>query len=294
MNVGDQLKQAALRLRAAGIESPRFEAEVLLDAVLGHGRAWLYAHPDAALKPQEQARYAALVTRREAREPVAYLTGRREFMGMALAVTPGVLIPRPDTECVVEAALRCIPEAGEGNAVLDLCTGSGAIALAVKNARPKAAVSASDLSDQALACARGNAERLGLAIDLAQGDLFSPFDGAAFDLILSNPPYIPTADIDGLMDDVRLYEPASALDGGSTGLDFYRRIAAEAPAHLKAGGRLVMELGDGQYEDIAGIMTRAGFCVDMHIRDLAGLDRGIGGIKTQPKGLSLKSNCDII
>jgi release factor glutamine methyltransferase len=294
MNVADQLRQTALRLRAAGIESPRFEAEVLLDVVLDRGRAWFYAHPDAQLQPEEQAQYEALVTRRAAREPVAYLTGAKEFMGMTLAVAPGVLIPRPDTECVVEAALQYISGKGSGVSVLDLCTGSGAIALAVKKARPLAAVTASDLSEQAFDCARGNAENLGLAINAVQGDLFAPVAGKVFDLIISNPPYIPTADIDTLMEDVRLYEPVSALDGGRSGLDFYRRIAAEAPAHLKAGGRLVMELGEGQFEDIAALMTGAGFSVDMHIRDLAGLDRGIGGIKTQAKGLSLKSNCDII
>jgi release factor glutamine methyltransferase len=238
-------------------------------------RVQLYTHFDRPLAAEELAALRELVRRRQAGEPVAYLTGKKEFWSLDLRVDSRVLVPRPDTETLVEVALDLLPKA-EPRRVADIGTGSGAVALALKRERPEADVVAVDRSPDALAVARANALRLGLAVRFVEGDLLAPLAGEApFDLLTANLPYIPTADLTDLAPEVRS-EPRLALDGGADGLDLIRRLLAEgagARASLVPGGAVALEIGVGQAGAVAGLLRAAGL-VDPVIRcDLAGLDR---------------------
>jgi release factor glutamine methyltransferase len=223
--------QAALRraasLLAPASESPYLDARVLLGHLLQKDAAYLHAHPGEFLTPCQEQAFWELVRRRRQEEPVAYITGEKEFMGLSLQVNPAVLIPRPETECLVEAALCA---AGPSPRILDLGTGSGAIALSLAFYLPGARVLALDLSPAALRVARHNARRLGLAsrVRFLQADLLPPL-GQPFHLVVSNPPYIPTGDLAGLPRSVRAFEPREALDGGPDGLAFYRRLLPPPP-----------------------------------------------------------------
>lgn len=269
MTCGELLRGAAARL---GGDSPRADAELLLAHVLGRDRAWLFAHAGAACDPEQAARFDALLARRAAGEPVAYLVGHRGFWTLDLAVAPGVLVPRPETEQLVEFALahaaRETPVA-----VLDLGTGSGAIALAVASERPRADVVAVDASVEALAIARANAARLGLSrVAFLHGDWFAPVAGRRFDLVLANPPYIADDDPHLARGDLR-FEPRGALAAGADGLDAIRHIAAGAPAHLAHGGRIAIEHGFAQACAVRALLEAAGLRDVGTLRDLAGHER---------------------
>lgn len=293
-------------------DTPRLDAEVLLSYIIKKERVWFVIHakeqPDAA----ECAAFRALIARRAAGEPVAYLTGEREFMGLPFAVRPGVLIPRPDTETLVEAVLQeQLPDAPK---ILDLCTGSGAIAVSLAHFLPRAHVCAIDISDVCVETAQKNAVQNGVSgrmriirADILSGGFSIPADafsagedsaqsgfaardsascpspspaagdisGSAppADVLVSNPPYIPSMDIAGLMPDVRDYEPLSALDGGGDGLLFYRRIAELLPALLAPGRFVALEVGHDQADEVAALLTACGCANVRFARDLAGIRR---------------------
>ncbi|MGL6292224.1 peptide chain release factor N(5)-glutamine methyltransferase, partial [Eubacterium aggregans] len=251
MTITDALKKAVYQFNEANIPQPRLEAEILLDAILGCGRVYFYSHPDHSLTQKDVEEYEALIKRRCAHEPTAYILGKKEFMGLDFIVSPAVLIPRPDTETVVNAALAQIPGNWRGIRVLDLCTGSGAIGLSIKKFRSEAEVVLADISPGALATATENANALGLKAELVQSDLFADLQDRRFHLIVSNPPYIPRDLVLGLELDVQGFEPHLALDGGYDGFELYNRIIQGAPDHLVDGGRLLFEAGDGQAGDLA-------------------------------------------
>jgi release factor glutamine methyltransferase len=269
--------QALAAAQSAGLE--RLDAQLLLGHLLGQPRSWLIAHDGDTLAPGQADAYAALCARRAAGEPFAYLVGEREFHGLSLQVSPAVLVPRPDTEALVDWALELLGGAAAlggrlAPEVVDLGTGSGAIALAVKHRHPAARVSAVDLSEAALAVARGNAHRLGLAVEFHAGSWWQPLPGRRFDLVLSNPPYIAGGDphLAALA-----HEPALALTPGGDGLDAIRHIVAGAPAHLVPGGWLLLEHGYDQAEAVAALLRAAGFNGVATRRDLAGQPRCTGG-----------------
>jgi release factor glutamine methyltransferase len=248
------------------------DAEFLLLHVLGQPRAWLFAHRDDPAADDVAAVFEVLVERRARGEPVAYLTGRRGFWSFDLAVTAATLIPRPETELLVELALARLPT-DRPLRVADLGTGSGAIALALAHERPRAQVVASDASAPALAVASANARALGLAnVVFREGDWFGPLAGERFDLVASNPPYIAGDDPHLAEGDLR-FEPASALSSGVDGLDAIRRIVADAPAHLQDGGWLLLEHGWEQGAAVRALLRDAGFAAVATERDLEGRDR---------------------
>jgi release factor glutamine methyltransferase len=267
------LDEGAAKLARTG-EEPRREAEVLLGAALGRSRAWLLAHPEERIVDCEATdRYEAFLTRRSHGEPVAYLLGEKEFWSLPLAVGPGVLVPRPETELVVERALAHLP-VDRDLEVLDLATGSGAIALALASERPRCTVLASDASATAVAATRANATRLGLdgRVEVLQGAWFAPVAGRRFHLVASNPPYIAEGD-SRVAAGVRRYEPVEALFAGPTGLEALRIIAATARRHLEPGGWLVVEHGDTQGAAVRGLLAAAGCTEVRTYLDLAGLQR---------------------
>jgi release factor glutamine methyltransferase len=262
-SVRDALDSAVIALQASGCETPRLDAELLLAHVLGAGRADLISAPDRGLEPDEARAFMDLAARRRGREPVAYILGTKGFRTIELAVDPRVLIPRPETEHVVEAALS-LPA---GARVADVGTGSGAIALALKAERPDLSVVGTDTSAAALDVARANAARLGLEVEFLEGDLLEPVAGA-LDAVVSNSPYVATTD--PLPPDVRLHEPAEALYAGADGLDVVRRLVAAAAAVPF----IALEVGAGQAAAVAELMT--GRRVET-IRDLAGHERVVIG-----------------
>ena len=265
-----------------GIDSARLDAEILLAHALGLERLQLYVQFEKPVSPDERARFRELVKRRaEERIPVAYLLGEKEFWSLTLAVTPDVLVPRPDTEVLVEAVLSQLPDAEAEIRVLDIGTGSGAIALALASERPKARVVATDVSAAALAVAEANAERHGLSerVRFLEGDGFEPVAGERFDVVVSNPPYVSTSDADALAPELS-HEPAGALFAGAEGTAMLRRIAAEAAGALEPGGLLGVELSPEQAEPMRDWLQRGGFDpVEAH-RDLGGRVRALTARRT--------------
>lgn len=257
------------RFTEAGIAGARLEAQLLLAHVLQCTRTQLYMAFDKPLAEGELAGYRALIKRRLGGEPVAYLLGEHEFWGIPVYVDPNVLVPRPDTETVIEVARSTRADRAAPCRVLDLCTGSGAIALALAKELPASTVIATDVSPDAIAIAKRNVERAGLSarVEVRHGDLFAPVAGETFDLIASNPPYIATAVIDTLSAEVKR-EPRLALDGGADGLSFYDRICAEAPGYLAPGGALVVEHGFEQADAVRARFERAGFTDVALVHDL--------------------------
>lgn len=254
--IAESLRNAARSLDGRS-DSPRLDAEVLLGALLDAPRSALVLRAGETLSAEIGRTYRALVARRAGGEPVAYLTGVREFWSLPLKVTPAVLVPRPETELLVELALELLPGAGENTAILDLGTGSGAIAIALAAERPKAHVVGVDVSEEAIRVARENAETLGFGrIEFRVGSWFAAVPDGCFDLILSNPPYIAAGDpaLAALG-----AEPAGALIGGPTGLEQLERIVAAAPAHLTCGGWLLVEHGATQADDAAALFRSHGF-----------------------------------
>lgn len=271
------VKEALQQARLQGLE--RIDGQMLLLHVLGRqpgGRAWLLTHDEDALTAPQADAYAALCARRLGGEPVAYLIGRKEFYGLDLAVDARVLDPRPDTETLVDWALELMPaQPGPEYRVVDLGTGSGAIALALQSQRPDAAVWAVDASADALAVASANARRLGLGVQFAHGSWLEPLSGQVpFDLIVSNPPYIRDDDPHLLALE---HEPLSALASGADGLADIRAIVAQAPEHLASGGWLLLEHGWDQADAVACLLREAGFGKVQHRHDLGGIARCTGG-----------------
>lgn len=261
-------------LGGKGIENSRLEAEWMLCRVVGLDRMGLYLNFDRPLTPTELADYRGMVLRRSRREPLQYILGDQEFRGLDFEVAPAVLIPRHDTEVLVEEALkRAKPDA----LILDIGTGSGCIAISLAKELPQAEVHAVDLSAEALEVARRNAERHGVQVQFHQGSLFEPVAGKRFDLAVSNPPYIPAADIEALQPEVRDFEPRSALDGGPDGLDFYRRIVEQAPGYLTVEGYVIVEVGIGQAHSVAELLPRYGFGGIFTTEDPGGIERVVGG-----------------
>ena len=273
--LGNDSKQleAALNLDPS---SARIEVQCLLQAVLQVNRAWLLTHPEQLLDANQHARYMALLERRLNGEPIAYLLGEREFFGLVFKVTPATLIPRPETELLVELALQHIPQQGACR-VLDLGTGSGAIALSIAHARPDAEVVAVDASAAALEVARFNMQHLNLGnVRLLHSDWFGALQGERFDVIVSNPPYIAADDAHLGQGDVR-FEPPSALISGAHGLDDIRRICAQARAHLRPEGWLLFEHGYDQAVQVRALLQQYGFGEIFSARDLSGIERVSGG-----------------
>ena len=259
-------------LRAAAARIDRIDAELLLLHVLGKPRSWLFGHDTDALDMGDVAAFEALVARREAGEPVAYLTGRRGFWTLELAVTPATLIPRPETELLVERALERLPRDAAAR-IADLGTGSGAIARALAKERPRVRVVATDASEAALAIARANAAENGIDnTEFRHGSWFAPLAGEHFDLIASNPPYIEADDPHLGEGDLR-FEPMSALASGGDGLDDLRVIVGEAPSHLVDGGWLLVEHGWNQGAAVRALFADAGFIDIETARDLEGRER---------------------
>ena len=254
---------------------PPLEAHMLLGRVLGKARAWLIAHADEAAGAEAGQAFAALAERRREGEPIAYILGEREFYGLEFLVAPTVLIPRPETELLVELALERIPGKAEAR-VLDLGTGSGAIAVALARERPRARVTAVDVDYAALRVARANASRHRVGVRFFCGDWFGALPGETFDLIVSNPPYVAAADAHLATGDVR-FEPQRALLGGADGLDCIRAIVAKAGAHLRPGAWLLFEHGYDQAEACRALLEAGGHREVQSWPDLAGIPRVSGG-----------------
>jgi len=284
--IGAALDAAARSLAAAGVDQPRLDARVLLAHALADTPDAVRLRLQAPLDGAAGTRFAALVARRARREPVAYIVGRREFWSLPFAVSQAVLIPRPDSETLVEAALALFPQRDAGLRVADLGTGSGCLLLAVLHERPRATGIGIDASAAALAVAAANAATLGLAAraafrcadwaDRAEGI------GGPFDLVLCNPPYVPAGEIPGLAPEVRDHEPVTALAAGTDGLDAFRVLGARVAGALAPGGFAVLEVGAGQAEGAETLLIRSGLRAHSRRRDLAGIERclilaGAGG-----------------
>lgn len=273
------LSWAADDLKKRGNDAARLDVELLLSRVLRLDRIGLIMHSERPLGAGELQAFRELFKRRRAGEPIAYLLGEREFYGISLRVDARVLIPRPDSERLVEVALERTRARSMLGAALDLCTGSGCVAIAFARSRPTWSVTASDISSDALAVARDNAHRTGAIrnLQLAEGSLFSAVAGRRFDLVTANPPYIPSGDVAGLPIDVRGFEPHLALDGGQDGLDLVRQIAAQAAEHLTPGGLLAMEIQADQGPAATAILAQHGFREVELAQDLGGRDRVVSG-----------------
>jgi len=268
------------RFRREGLSTPRLDAEVLLAETLGVDRVGLYTHFDQPLHPEELARFKKLFQRRLQREPVAYIIGRREFWSLTFKVTPDVLIPRPETEILVAEALNVLSSptrTARHFRILEMGTGSGAISVALAREFPSASVLATDLSAKALIVAQENASRLGVGerVQFLRGDLFVPVEKEfAFDLIITNPPYIAEEDFPSLPPEVRGFEPRLALDGGKDGLNFFRRVLPRVGEFLNPGGWFLAEIGAGQEGKIRQIAEgNPEFVSRGFVRDLAGIER---------------------
>lgn len=276
MTIRQAVSDAAQMLEKASVPDPRMDAELILSHVTGLDRLNMLMSGAQELTQEQEQRFSSLLLSRTQREPLQYLLGEQFFYGLAFRVDSRVLIPRQETEELCEwgiAYLRSLKK--EAPTVLDLCTGSGAIAITLKHECPQASVTAADLSMDALELARQNARQNGADVRFVSGDLWEPIADQRFDLILSNPPYIPSDDCEHLQDEV-MREPRMALDGGADGLDFYRRIAAEAVSHLTPSGLIAVELGMGEAEAVAALFENAGL-IDVVIRkDLYGVARMVG------------------
>ncbi len=270
------------RLSEAGIAEAGLDARLLLEYVCHADRNELILYADRERNSMEEQFYRMVIEKRASRIPLQHITGEQEFMGLPFQVNEHVLIPRQDTEILVEEAMRHL---GDGMRILDLCTGSGCILLSLLKYSNECEGVGIDISEETLKTARENAEKLGLDAVFLAGDLFGPLadfvsertPDRLFDMVVSNPPYIETAVIDTLMPEVRDHEPFCALDGGADGLQFYRRILAEAPAHMRRGAVLLFEIGCGQGEAVARLMQEAGFVQVEVLQDYAGLDRVVCG-----------------
>jgi release factor glutamine methyltransferase len=275
VTVLDVIKRSTEYLEGKGVESPRLQIELLLAHVLKVPRLKLYLDFERRLSEGDLETLRAMVKRRGEREPLQYIVGTTSFCGLEISVTPAVLIPRPETELLVEQTWKFLSSrGGQAAAVLDFGTGSGCIAIAIAHKFPACEVHAIDACEEALQVARTNAERVRAKVHFNRGaaidDLTSP---RTFDLVVSNPPYNPDAEVDTLQPEVRDYEPRLALGGGREGLDFYHMIASHARARLAASGRVIVELGHGQEGAVRAIFEGEGWFVESVIADYAGTPR---------------------
>ena len=261
------------RLTAAEVPDADLDAWYLLEWCTGVSRSHYLAYPDEIISHDQEEQYRVSLVKRERRIPLQQITGEQEFMGLSFYVNEHVLIPRQDTEILVEETAKFLRD---GMQFLDLCTGSGCILLSLLYLKPGVEGTGVDLSPEALKVAEKNRERLGAKAALIQSDLFDKIE-SAFDVIVSNPPYIKRAEIETLMDEVRLHEPYMARDGHEDGLYFYRKIAEEAPKYLRAGGGLFLEIGCDQGACVAELLRQQGFADVKVVKDLAGLDRVVEG-----------------
>ncbi len=286
MTVLEAIQRSAEFLERKDVDSPRLQAELLLAHLLAVPRLRLYLDFDRPLTDELTAQLRELVKRRGQREPLQHLVGSTSFCGLEIVVNRDVLIPRPETELLAELAWTHLKSlAGANPAVLDFGTGSGCLAIAVAVKCPSARVTAVDLSTAALAVARQNATRHGVAdrIAFVEGDGAEVLRrGSGFDLVVANPPYIPAGDLAGLQPEVRDHDPRLALVGGADGLDVIRSLAAAAPIGLRAGGRLMMEFGDGQAAAVGGLFASPGWCEQAVHKDLAGTQRILVATKSCP------------
>lgn len=261
-------------LEAAGIGEAELDARLLLEWICHTDRHDLLVHGERRVSEGEERGFREAIARRASRIPLQHITGVQEFMGLEFCVSDKVLIPRQDTEILVEEALR---ELTDGTRILDMCTGSGCILLSLLHYSNDCQGTGADLSEEALEVARRNAERLGLTADFIHSDLFERISGK-YDLIVSNPPYIASGEISGLMEEVRLHEPLCALDGREDGLFYYKRILEQCREHLMRGGSLYFEIGYDQGERVKALMENAGFHEVTVTKDYAGLDRVVSGV----------------
>ncbi len=275
MTYREALTATAGLLTEAKVPDPNVDAWYLLSYATGMNRSDFYLKEDETLTQEEGEHLQNALKERVQRVPLQYILGTQDFMDLTFSVNENVLIPRQDTETLAEEAVRFLPKDG---ALLDLCTGSGCIAITVKNRLQEAAVTASDISKPAIAMAKENAKQNGVQVEWVVSDLFTAIRGE-YDVITCNPPYIRTEEILSLEPEVRDYEPGIALDGGEDGLDFYRRIIPEAGNFLKPGGILLFEIGCDQGKEVTELMGQAGFQEVRVIRDLAGKDRVVKGRK---------------
>ena len=273
-NLKSALESAILYLQKQGVEEARQDAWLLLEYVCGISHSTYFVHSEDEMPKEQQEQYEALVRKRGEHIPLQQLTGEQEFMGLTFLVNEHVLIPRQDTEVLVEEVMKNLHD---GFRILDLCTGSGCILLSLLHYSNDCSGVGADLSEEALEVARKNAEQLGESSALfVQGDLFAPVEGK-FEIIVSNPPYICSDVIPTLMEEVREHEPMQALDGGADGLDFYRKIIQGAKEHLCGGGQLFFEIGYDQGEAVQRLMEQAGYREVECVQDFAGLDRVVFG-----------------
>lgn len=271
MTIKQAILQAAEAFEKAGVPDPRIDAELILCHLTGLDRMSMLMQGATALTKEQEQRFSSLLLSRTRREPLQYLLGTQYFYGLPFQVDSRVLIPRQETETLCEWGISHLRRLANPRA-LDLCTGSGAIAVTLKHECPHAAVTAADLSTDALEVASANARLNHADVRFAQGDLWEPVQNETFDLILSNPPYIPTLDCNTLQHEV-MQEPRMALDGGADGLDFYRRIAQGAPMRLSPAGLIAVEVGIGEAQDVAVLFENAGLCDVQIINDLYGVER---------------------
>ncbi len=279
MNYREGLEYGNRILAGAGISEHETDVKLLLSHVTGKDLTFFLAEGEEELDPEDEKSFRELIEKRRSRIPLQLITGETDFMGLNFFTSPGVLIPRIDTEFLVEEALMDI---NDGADVLDMCTGSGCILLSLMRYKNDIRGVGADISDEALALAKRNAENLGLTPELVKSDMFSGITGK-FDHILCNPPYIRTGDIEGLMEEVRLHEPENALDGGEDGLSFYRRIALEAGEHLFDGGSLILEIGAGQGSEVREILENKGFGHIEVLKDYSGNERVVKCLKSLKK-----------
>ena len=281
MNYSELYEDGTRKLSAAGISEAALDARLLLEFITGHDRNTLLAHPDTPVNDDDAKRYALMIDKRSAHIPLQHLTGECEFMGLNFIVNDKVLIPRQDSECLVEEAMRYT---SDGSDILDLCTGSGCLLLSLMHYKNGCRGVGVDISADALTVARSNLSRIegsgglnGGSAEFICGDMYEALAGfdRKYDIIISNPPYIRSSVIPTLMPEVRDHDPLIALDGGDDGLIFYRRIAEGAPQHLARDGRIFLEIGYDQAEDVARIFSAAGFKDINIVKDYSGNDRVI-------------------
>lgn len=264
-------------LHMADVTDARTDAWLLLEQVCRIDRSFYYLHMEEDLAEEQLSEYKIALKKRAEHVPLQYIIGETEFMGLKFKVNSNVLIPRQDTETLVEEALKVV---APGMHVLDLCTGSGCIIVSILYNVPQAEGTATDISKQALLVAKENAKQNGVQVNFERSDLFDAVTGV-FDVIVSNPPYIPSGEVPKLMPEVRSFEPMEALDGREDGLYFYRKIVASCPEHLKPGGRILFEIGYDQGRAVSGLLEEAGFQEIRIVKDLAGNDRVVSGMLPQ-------------
>jgi release factor glutamine methyltransferase len=280
VTLAEAINNAANLLSTAGITNARLDAEVLLSHIIVKDRVWLITHPDDVLADKHQREFADVIQRRTRREPLQHIIGNQEFWGLEFKVSPDVLIPRPETEFIIEAALAIVQDRNTLVRIIDLCTGSGCIAVSLAKELTAARIIATDASEKALAVARENTRRHGVSehIRFLLGDLFEPLEEldirGQMDIIVSNPPYVQAGDLSTLQPEVRDYEPEMALISGPEGTEMAKRIIQRAPEYLKKNGALIMEMGLGQAEALTRMVEATGAYGNRELlKDLAGIER---------------------